>query len=119
MWFIYASVLFGVIAFAVRKYGWNFYRFARPIYYRRLVGKTRPATPPLEDRRHSGYSNEHSVFQVFDDGTIISSKVEKPQMVIAMQTAKLWALNWRWWIAQFVDGDIRMEKILTSQSAAV
>lgn len=80
MWFVYASVLLGVIAFAVRKYGWNFYRFGRPIFLRRIVGKTRPATPPLEERKH--YSNEHSVFQVYDDGTIISSKIEKPPMVI-------------------------------------
>lgn len=80
MWFIYASLLFGVIAFAIRKYGWNFYRFGRPLFLRRIVGKTRPVTPPLEDRRR--YSNDHSVLQVFDDGSIISNKIEKTQMVI-------------------------------------
>jgi hypothetical protein len=81
MWFVYASFVLGIIAFAIRKYGWNFHqRFGRPIFLRRIVGKTRPATPPLEDHLHR--NNEHSVFQVFDDGTIISSNIEKPQMVI-------------------------------------
>lgn len=81
MWFVYASVLLAVIVFAVRKYGWHFYRFGRPLFLRRIVGKTRPATPPLDDRRRGSHSKEHSVFQVYDDGTIISSKIEKPQMV--------------------------------------
>lgn len=83
MWFVYASLLFAVIAYAVKKYGLNFYRF-RPPFLRRLVGKTRPSTPPLLDQRRYSreISNEHSVFQVFDDGTIIASKVERPQPVI-------------------------------------
>lgn len=84
MWFVYASVLFALIAYAVRKYGLNFYRFGRPPFLRRLVGKTRPSTPPLlDERRYSReISNEHSVFQVYDDGTIIASKVERPPPVI-------------------------------------
>lgn len=81
MWFVYISLLIAIIVFAVKKYGLNFYRLGRPIFLRRIVGKTRPATPPLEDHRKS-HSKEHSVFQVYDDGTIISSKIEKPQMVI-------------------------------------
>jgi hypothetical protein len=81
MWFVYASLILAIIGFALRKYGWNLYRLGgRPIFLRRLLPKVRAATPPLEDRRKS-HSNEHSVFQVFDDGTIISSKIEKPQMV--------------------------------------
>lgn len=83
MWFVYASVLFGFIAFALRKYGLNFYhRFGRPVFIRRIVGKTRPSTPPLDNRRHSKEHSDHSVFQVYDDGTIVSSKIEKPPMVI-------------------------------------
>lgn len=80
MWFVYASLLFALIAYAVRKYGLNFYRFGRLPFLRRLVGKTRPSTPPLlDERRYSReISNEHSVFQVYDDGTIIASKVERP-----------------------------------------
>jgi hypothetical protein len=84
MWFVYASVLLGVIALALKKFGWNFHRFGRPIFLRRIVGKTRPATPPLQEHNH--HRKEHSVFQVFDDGTIISSNVEKPQMVIRSET---------------------------------
>lgn len=107
MWFIYASLVFGVIAFTLRRFGLNFYqRFGRPLFIRRIVGKTRPATPPLDDRRQS---KEHSVFQVYDDGTIISSKIEKPQMVI-----EYCEIDWRWWIAQYVAGDKRIAKILTS-----
>ncbi|CRK99248.1 CLUMA_CG012679, isoform B [Clunio marinus] len=82
MWFIYITVLTGIIAFVLKKYGWNFRRFGRPIFLRKIVGKIRPATPPLEDKRR--LSTDHSVFQVFDDGTIISSKIEKPQMVLSM-----------------------------------
>lgn len=109
MWFIYASLLFGVIAFAMRRYGLNFFqRFGRPVFIRRIVGKTRPVTPPLDIRRHS-LSKEHSVFQVYDDGTIVSSKIEKPQMVIEYIENSL-----RWWIAQLVAGDKRIAKILTS-----
>lgn len=80
MWFVYASLLFALIAYAVRKYGLNFYRFGRLPFLRRLVGKTRPSTPPLlDERRYSReISNEHSVFQVYDDGTIVASKVERP-----------------------------------------
>ena len=75
-------MVLGIIAFAARKYGWNFYhRFGRPVFLRRIVGKTRPSTPPLlADNDHN--RNEYSVFQVYDDGTIVSNKVEKPQMVI-------------------------------------
>lgn len=83
MWFVYISLLLAVIAYAVRKYGLNFYRFGRPPFLRRLVGKSRPSTPPLlDERRYSReISNEHSVFQVYDDGTIVASQVERPQPV--------------------------------------
>jgi len=84
MWFVYASILLGIIAFALRRYGWNFYRrIGRPMFLRRIVGKSRPSTPPLlADSSHN--SNEYSVFQVYDDGTIVSNKVERPQMVLSM-----------------------------------
>lgn len=82
MWFVYASVVLAIIGLAIRKFGWNLNRFGRPIFLRRIVGKTRPATPPLQNHRDHSHRKEHSVFQVFDDGTIISSNVEKPQMVI-------------------------------------
>jgi hypothetical protein len=86
MWFVYASVLLGVIALALKKFGWNLNRFGRPIFLRRIVGKTRPATPPLQEHNHNHQRKEHSVFQVYDDGTIISSNVEKPQMVIRSES---------------------------------
>lgn len=105
MWFVYASLLFAVIAFVLRKYGMNFYhRFGRPVFLRRIVGKTRPPTPPLlDDRRRSG---EHSVFQVYDDGSIVSSMIEKPPMV--SWSGNLLAFR-RWWIAQFVNIDNQIE----------
>lgn len=79
MWFIYAIIISAALTFAARKWGWHLYhRFGRPIFLRRLMGKPRASTPPLEDRR----LNEYSVFQVYDDGSIISSRIEKPQTVI-------------------------------------
>ena len=79
MWFVYAIIISAAVTFAARKWGWHLYhRFGRPIYLRRLMGKPRASTPPLEDRR----LNEYSVLQVFDDGSIISSRIEKPQPVI-------------------------------------
>lgn len=80
MWLIYAVVALAALTFAARKWGWNLYhRFGRPLVLRRLMGRTRRAeTPPLEEKR----LNEYSVFQVYDDGSIISSRIEKPQTVI-------------------------------------
>lgn len=78
MWFIYAIIALAACTFAARRWGWHLYhRFGRPLFLRRIIGKTRAATPPLEDRR----LNEYSVLQVYDDGSIISSRIEKPQTV--------------------------------------
>lgn len=78
MWFFYAIIVSAALTFAARKWGWQLYhRFGRPIFLRRLMGKPRASTPPLDDRR----SNDYSVFQVYDDGSIISSRIEKPQPV--------------------------------------
>lgn len=75
MWFIYAIVIMAVCAFAGRRYGWHLYhRFGRPLFLRRLIGKTRASTPPLQERR----LNDYSVLQVYDDGSIISKRIEKP-----------------------------------------
>lgn len=80
MWFIYVIIISAALTFAGRKWGWQLYhRFGRPIYLRRIMGKQRAPTPPLEDRR---LKNEYSVFQVYDDGSIISSRIEKPQPVM-------------------------------------
>lgn len=74
MWFIYAVVVLAALTFAARRWGWQIYhRFGRPIFLRRIMGKSRAPTPPLEDQRLKDYS----VFQVYDDGSIIS----KPQTV--------------------------------------
>jgi hypothetical protein len=81
MWFIYSIVMLAAFTFAAKKWGWQLYhRFGRPLFLRRLMGKPRAATPPLEDRGR--LNNEYSVFQVYDDGSIISSRIERPQTVI-------------------------------------
>jgi hypothetical protein len=82
MWFVYIVVALAIATFSARKWGrYLYHRFGRPIYLRRLLGayKTRAPTPPLEERR---LNNEYSVFQVYDDGSIISSRIEKPQTVM-------------------------------------
>lgn len=83
MWFIYVIIISAALTFAGRKWGWQLYhRFGRPLYLRRIMGKPRASTPPLDERRL--LKNEYSVFQVFDDGSIISSRIEKPQPVILL-----------------------------------
>lgn len=82
MWFIYAVVALAACTFAARRWGWQLYhRFGRPLFLRRILGKARAPTPPLEDRRR----NEYSVFQVYDDGSIIS----KPQPVKLLDKLQL------------------------------
>lgn len=68
-------MILAACTFAGRRYGWHLYhRFGRPLFLRRLVGKTRASTPPLQERRQ----NDYSVLQVYDDGSIISKRIEKP-----------------------------------------
>jgi hypothetical protein len=84
MWVVYAIVAVTALTFAVRKYGWQLYhRIGRPLFIRRIFGRQRRAvTPPLVSDDRATSSTEHSVFQVYDDGSIISSRIEKPQTVI-------------------------------------
>lgn len=86
MWFIYALAVSVVAFLASRKWGRNFYqRWSRQLFLRRIVGKSRPPTPPLEVRL-----NEHSIFEVYDDGSIVSNiknnanKIDKPMVIIAL-----------------------------------
>lgn len=86
MWFIYALAVSVVAFIASRKWGRNFYqRWSRQLFYRRIVGKSRPPTPPLEEQL-----NEHSIFEVYDDGSIVSNikintnKIDKPMVMRAL-----------------------------------
>lgn len=86
MWFIYALAVSVVAFLASRKWGRNFYqRWSRQLFLRRIVGKSRPPTPPLEERL-----NEHSIFEVYDDGSIVSNiknntnKIDKPMVIRAL-----------------------------------
>ena len=86
MWFIYALAVSVVAFLASRKWGRHFYqRWSRHLFFRRIVGKSRPPTPPLEERL-----NEHSIFEVYDDGSIVSNiknntnKIDKPMVMKAL-----------------------------------
>lgn len=83
MWFVYMIVALAIFTFGTRRWGWHLYHmFGRPLFLRKFLGKTKPLTPTYEKRR----LNEYSVFQVFDDGSIISSRIEKPQTVKSYQS---------------------------------
>lgn len=83
MWFIYVIIALAFFTFGTRRWGWHFYHmFGRPFFLRKFFGKKKPLTPTYEKRR----LNEYSVFQVFDDGSIIlSSRNEKSQTVKSYQ----------------------------------
>jgi hypothetical protein len=79
MWYIYMIVALAVLTFGTRRWGWHLYHiFGRPLFLRKFLGKAKPLTPTYEKRR---LNNDYSVFQVFDDGSIISSRIEKPLTV--------------------------------------
>lgn len=70
LWFIYLLVAVAAGIFATRKWGRLIYnRWGRFPFMRRIIGKSRPATPPLFEE--DPLINQHSVYDVFDDGVVI------------------------------------------------
>lgn len=43
------------------------------VIFRRILGKTRPPTPPIQDNEFN--KNEYSTLHVFDDGSILSNQM--------------------------------------------
>ena len=77
LWFaVYLLVAVAAGAFATKKWGRQFYhRWGRWTYLRRIVGKSRPPTPPLvEEESNISY---HRIYDVFDDGSIIEKVAVK------------------------------------------
>ena len=76
LWFIYLLVAVAAGTFATRKWGRQFYnRWGRFTFMRRIVGKSRPATPPLFEEE--SLINHHTVYDVFDDGIVEEVAVKR------------------------------------------
>jgi hypothetical protein len=75
MWFFLIFVAVSILIFAVRVWGRPYYRRWATFAYRRIMGKRRPPTPPLEERLlNDGYS----VYDLSDDNS--APKIDKPMV---------------------------------------
>lgn len=74
MWFLYVFVATSILLFIARVWGRHLYNRWGRLVFRKIVGKRRPATPPLEAQP---LTSSHSVYDVYDDG----KSDDKPHMV--------------------------------------
>lgn len=76
MWFLYVFVATSILLFIARVWGRHLYNRWGRLVLRKIVGKRRAVTPPLEAQP----LNSHSVYDVYDDA-ISADGIEKTHMV--------------------------------------